>query len=306
MSKSRPPLFLIGGPTASGKSALALEWAKRSGGVIVNADASQVYRDIPILSAAPDASELAAAEHRLFGTRDGAQACSAADYAMLAKDAIAEAHEAGRPALLVGGTGLYLRTLLDGIAPVPAIDPGIRAEVRAADVATNRAVLERLDPEAAARLKPADTQRIARALEVVVSTGKTLGDWQKVKEGGIADSVTLHPLILLPPREWLIDRCDRRFAWMLDHGAVEEVDALLARKLDPDLPVMRAIGVPEVAAMLRGDMSREEAIAAGQVATRQYAKRQYTWFSNQPPAQWPRLREVHATEAALALLHQGD
>lgn len=298
MSKSRPSLFLIAGPTASGKSALALEWAKRSGGVIVNADASQIYRDIPILSAAPDARELAAAEHRLFGIRDGALPCSAADYAALAKEALSD----GRPAVLVGGTGLYLRTLLDGIAPVPEIDADIRAEVRAADVSANRAALAELDPEAAARLKPADTQRIARALEVVRSTGKTLRDWQKVKEGGIGDKVTLRPLILLPPREWLLARCDRRFEEMMECGALEEVEALLARNLNPDLPVMRAIGVPALAAYLRGEMSRDEAIAAGQLATRQYAKRQYTWFSNQPPESWPRFRAVPDVEAALALL----
>ena len=299
-------MFLIAGPTASGKSALAIEWAERTGGVIVNADASQIYRDLPILSAAPDAAERARADHRVFGVRDGAEPCSAADYAALAKAEIAKIHAEGRAALLVGGTGLYIRTLLDGIAPVPAIDPEVREAVRAADPEDNRAALERLDPDAAARLKPNDRQRIARALEVVRSTGRTLADWQADKEGGIAEAVTLHPLVLLPPRDWLYDRCDRRFAAMVDQGAVEEVEALLDRDLDPDLPVMRAIGVPEIADWLDGQIDRAAMLAAGAQATRRYAKRQYTWFAHQPPADWPRftapLDDAEAVEQALALL----
>ena len=197
--------------------------ARRTGGVIVNADSAQLYRDLPIISAAPTAAEQAEVEHRLYGVRDGADPCSAADWAALAKAAIDDIHRAGKLPILVGGTGLYLRTLLDGIAPVPAIDPTIRAEVRAATVADNRLQLERLDPDAAARLDAADTTRIARALEVVRSTGRPLADWQQHLQGGIIDQVALRSLILLPPRDWLIDRCDRRFAAMLDHGAVDEV-----------------------------------------------------------------------------------
>jgi tRNA dimethylallyltransferase len=194
--------------------------------------------------------------------------------------------------ILVGGTGLYLRTLLFGIAPVPGIDPQIRHEVRSASVDDNRAKLFEHDPEAAERLNAGDTARIARALEVVLSTGRPLVEWQKHREGGILEEIDLRPLVLLPPRDWLYGRCDERFADMFESGAVEEVRALLARKLNPNLPVMRGIGVREIGAFLIGALSREEAIAAGQQATRRYAKRQYTWFGHQPPPEWPRFRDI--------------
>jgi tRNA dimethylallyltransferase len=248
---------------------------------------------------------MAQVEHRLFGIRDGALPCSAADYAALARAEIADIHASGRLPILAGGTGLYIRSLLDGIAPVPPIDPKIRREVREASVAENRAALLNSDPDAAARLNAADTTRIARALEVMLSTGRPLADWQDRREGGIGDAIALRPLILLPPREWLNRRCDERFAAMLDGGAVAEVEALMARGLDPDLPVMRAIGVREIAAMLRGELTRDQALAAGQLATRRYAKRQYTWFAHQPPLDWPRIREPAegaALDVALALL----
>ncbi len=285
------PLALIAGPTASGKSALALALAERSGGVVINADSAQVYRDLRVVTARPSAEDEARAPHRLYGYRDGAEPCSAADWAADAKAVVAEAHAAGLLPILVGGTGLYIRTLLDGIAPVPAIDPAIRAGVRALPVAEAHGALAGEDPEAAARLRPTDTSRVARALEVVRSTGRPLSAWQAEKVGGIGGSVALRPLILLPPRRWLHERCDRRFEAMLGEDGLEEVRALLTRGLDPALPVMRAIGVPEIAGLLRGELSRDQALAAGRTATRQYAKRQYTWFSRQPPAEWPRLTE---------------
>ncbi len=296
---------LIAGPTASGKSALALSLAERSGGVIVNADSAQVYRELPILSAAPSAEERARAEHRLYGVRDGAQPCSAAEWAEMAKAEIADIHGSGRIPVLVGGTGLYLRTLLEGIAPVPPIERNLRERVRAQTVEQNRTELERLDPEAAARLNPADRTRTSRALEVVLSTGRTLAEWQERREGGIGKQVTLKPLILLPPREWLYARCDTRFDRMIAAGAVEEAKALLARKLDASLPLMRAIGVQEIAAFAAGEIDREEMIRRGQQATRNYAKRQYTWFAHQPPPDWPRFTRIldERSEAeALALL----
>jgi tRNA dimethylallyltransferase len=296
---------LIAGPTASGKSALALSLAERSGGVIVNADSAQVYRDLPILSAAPSAEERARAEHRLYGVRDGAQPCSAAEWAEMAKAEIADIHVSGRVPVLVGGTGLYLRTLLEGIAPVPPIERNVRERVRAQTVEQNRAELELLDPEAAARLNPADRTRTSRALEVVLSTGRTLAEWQERREGGIGQQVTLKPLILLPPREWLYARCDTRFDGMVAAGAVEEAKALLARKLDASFPVMRAIGVREIAAFAAGEIDREEMIRRGRQATRNYAKRQYTWFAHQPPPDWPRFTRIldERSEAeALALL----
>jgi tRNA dimethylallyltransferase len=301
-SKPKPPLALIAGPTASGKSALALEYAQQIGGVIVNADSAQIYSAISVLSAAPTAEELRRVEHRLYGVLDGRVPCSAADWAEMAKREIADIRATGRTPILVGGTGLYLRTLLDGIAPVPQIDPDVRRRVRETPVDENRAKLAALDPEAAEQLKPRDTARISRALEVILSTGRTLAEWQRQREGGIADHVQLRSLILLPPRDWLYARCDQRFVRMFDGGAVEEVERLLAGDLNPNLPILRAIGVPGIAAYLRGELSREQAIAAGQQATRRYAKRQYTWFAHQPPADWPRFREaLDATTMAHAL-----
>lgn len=302
-------MALIAGSTASGKSALALALATSTGGAIVNADSAQLYRDLPILSAAPGADERARADHRLYGVRDGARPCSAADWAAMANAEIAAIHGEDRLPILVGGTGLYLRTLLDGIAPVPPIDAQVRRRVRSASLEANRARLQKLDPGAAVRLKPADSARIARALEVAQSTGRTLAEWQAHREGGIGERITLKPLILLPPREWLYARCDRRFEQMVTEGAVEEVQALLKRGLDPRMPVMRTIGVAEIAGWLAGRISRDAAIAAGRQATRRYAKRQYTWFAHQPPPDWPRfadpLTECNRAEA-LALLGAKD
>ncbi|WP_228765955.1 tRNA (adenosine(37)-N6)-dimethylallyltransferase MiaA [Sphingopyxis solisilvae] len=287
-----PPLAIIAGPTASGKSALAVAVAKAVGrGVVINADASQVYADLAILSARPSDDEMAGIPHHLFGHIDAAEAHNAVRWADEARAAIAAAHAAGDIPILVGGTGLYLRTLLYGIAPVPEIDPEIRAAVRALPVADAHAALATDDPEAAVRLNPADTTRVARALEVVRSTGRTLASWQQAHDGGIANRVTLAPLVLLPPRDWLRARCNARLVDMFAAGAIDEVEALLARGLEPDLPVMRAIGVPQIAAFLGGATSRDDALAAAQAATRQYAKRQYTWFRNQPPPDWPRHTE---------------
>ena len=276
--------------------------AERTGGAIINADSAQLYRDLPILSAAPPAREMARAEHRLYGLIDGAEACSAAGWAALARREVEAVHSKGKLPILVGGTGLYLRTLLDGIAPIPPIDPQVRADVRARNVTDNHARLTELDPAAAARLNPADSLRVARALEVVVSTDRTLTDWQDKREGGIAATVTLRPLILLPPRDWLYARCDQRFATMMEQGVVEEVKALLDRNLDSKLPVMRAIGVREIGAYLNGEIDRGEAVARGQQETRNYAKRQYTWFAHQPPADWPRFAGPLDIPAALELL----
>jgi len=289
-SPDRPKVALIAGPTASGKSALALALAKKANGVIINADASQVYRDLRVLSARPSEAEEAQAEHRLFGTIDGAVACSAADWAALARGEIEAAHASGRLPILVGGTGLYLRTLLDGIAPIPPIDPAIREEVRARSSPENYADLTALDAEMAERLHPSDTTRVARALEVIRSTGRSIRVWQAATQGGIADRVSLRGGVLLPPRDWLYDRCDTRFEAMLASGAVEEVEALLARNLDPTLPVMRAIGVPEVAGWLCGNLSRDDMITQASMATRHYAKRQFTWFRNQSPHSWTQVQ----------------
>jgi tRNA dimethylallyltransferase len=301
-----PLLALIAGPTASGKSALALALAERTSGTLINADSAQVYRDLRIVSARPSAADEARAPHLLYGYRDGADSCSAADWAADAKAALAKVHAAGRLPILVGGTGLYIRTLLDGIAPVPEIDPAVRKAVRGLPVGEAHRALAREDAEAAARIRPGDTARAARALEVVRATGRPLQAWQAEKVGGIGDTVALRPLILLPARDWLYGRCDERFEKIFSDEGIKEVGSLLERRLPALAPVMRAIGVREIAAFLNGAMTRAQALEAGRIATRQYAKRQYTWFRRQPPGDWPRF------EAALdcaafpdALAHMG-
>jgi tRNA dimethylallyltransferase len=289
-----PPLALIAGPTASGKSDLAVRLAlalKEHGceAVVVNADSAQVYADLAVLSARPSSEEMCGIEHRLFSTWDGAVACSAVDWAAAARDVIAEVQARNAVPILVGGTGLYLRTLLDGIAPVPPISPEIRTAVRALPTKDAYAALQVEDPARAAMLASTDSTRVARSLEVVRSTGESLAVWQAELTGGIGDQVTLHPAVLLPPRDWLYARCDVRFAQMLESGALNEVKALLCRQLDPDLPAMRAIGVAEIAALLAGSITCQEAEARGAQATRNYAKRQFTWLRNQSPPEWPRI-----------------
>ncbi|MEH6716114.1 tRNA (adenosine(37)-N6)-dimethylallyltransferase MiaA [Parasphingorhabdus flavimaris] len=282
---------LIVGPTASGKSALALEIAKKQPSVIINADSAQVYRDLRILSARPSDDEMDGIEHQLFGYIDGSEACSAARWADDAKTVIAAAHDRDRLPILVGGTGMYVRVLLDGIAPIPEIVPEIRAAIRKMEILEAYRALAELDPVSASRLHPTDTTRIQRALEVVRSTGKPLDHWHQQKTGGIAGEIRLHPLILLPPREWLYQRCDLRLHQMIEEGAAEEVETLLSRNLPAEQPVMRAIGVPDISGWLAGDLTKETAVERAQAATRQYAKRQYTWFRNQCPSEWPRIKE---------------
>lgn len=304
-----PKVALVAGPTASGKSALALALAEQFGGTIVNADSAQVYRDLRIVTARPSPEEEARAPHRLFGHVDAADTgYSAARWAAEARVEIDRAVEKGSLPILVGGTGLYLRTLIDGIAPVPEIDPAIRAGVRAMNLAEAYAALTEVDRAEAARLNPADTIRICRALEVVRSTGRPIAEWRRERVGGIGDRIDLIATILLPPRDWLNERIDRRFAAMVDGGAMAEVTALIAREDVPlDAPIRRAIGMPELAAAALCEISLDEAIARASLATRQYAKRQYTWFRNQPPEDWTRAQETDSfksiSEIAIRLQH---
>ncbi len=297
---------MIAGPTASGKSTLALRLALRMGGTIVNADALQVYRDLRVLTARPSPADEVAAPHRLFGHVDGGEAYDVARWLGEATTAVEASVSAGRLPIVVGGTGLYVRALLDGLAPVPPIAPEVRAAVRAADPDDNRRALEREDSAMAARLRPSDRQRIARALEVVRSTGRSLADWQLERSGGLAARFAVAGLVLDPPRERLADRIESRLEAMLARGAGREVDALLARVDVPaDAPVWRAIGAGEVARWRRGADTREEALSAASAATRAYAKRQRTWFRHQAPSDWPRLdpfdtAEVDRTLARLA------
>lgn len=278
------PALLIGGPTASGKSQLALSIAREHDGVIINADSMQVYRDLAVMTARPDAGEMAQAPHRLFGYLDAAQACSVALWLEDARHAAREAVEAGRVPILVGGTGLYLAAFLEGISPMPDVPASVRAEivVRLAEQgsAALHAELAACDPVTAARLPPGDRQRIVRALEVMTATGRPLSAWQAVPReggwGGRALTITIDP-----DRDALRDACDSRFDAMMACGGLEEVAALAARGLDPELPAMRALGVPPLIEHLAGRMALEEAIERAKAATRQYAKRQATWFRNQ-------------------------
>ncbi len=299
-----PRVALIAGPTASGKSALAIAVAERAGGVVVNADASQVYRDLRILTARPSPADEAHVPHRLFGHVDGAdQAYSAARWAAEARGVIAETVMAGRLPVLVGGTGLYLRTLLDGIAPVPAIDPAIRDAVRALPVADAHALLMVEDAAAGVRLAAADTTRVARALEVVRSTGRPLAAWQAERVGGIGDAIDLRAVVLLPDRALLAQRIDARAAAMMAEGAIAEVAALLARPdIAPAAPVRRAIGVAAIGRMRAGALSEGEVLASLQQDTRRYAKRQATWFRNQTPAGWLRSTENNDNNGVVDLL----
>ena len=282
---------VLTGPTAGGKSALALDLAARVGGVIINADASQLYADLAIVTARPGAADLAAAPHHLYGVLAGDDVCSAARWVDLAKAEIAAARAQGLHPLVVGGTGLYLAALVHGLAPVPAIDDDVRRAVRALETAEARAALEREDPAAAARLMPADRQRTLRALEVVRATGRPLAAWQQQREGGLgADAV--QGLVVDRPRADLHARAEARLAAMLDAGALAEVGALMRLGLPPDAPVMKALAVPQLAAHLAGRCRLPDALAAALAATRQYQKRQQTWVRHQFP-DWQRLSPDH-------------
>jgi tRNA dimethylallyltransferase len=274
-------LALIAGPTASGKSALALALAQAVGGEIVNADALQLYAPLRILSNRPSEAELAAVPHHLVGVLDGSTAASTAWWLAQATAAITGIWARGKPAVVVGGTGLYFKALLEGLSEIPPIPLAIREAVRALDALALRAALEAEDPAMAARLNANDRQRRARALEVVRATGHSLLGWQQAGRAGALTADPMVKLALLPGRDALYARCDARFDAMMSAGAAEEVAALMALKLDPALPVMKAVGVRELAAAQRGALALPLAIEAAQRETRRYAKRQYTWLRNQ-------------------------
>lgn len=283
---ARRPVLVIAGPTASGKSALAADVAEAFRGVVINADSMQIYRGLEVLSASPDAATRARAPHRLYGVLDPAEACSAGWWRARAMAEIAAAAKEDRLPVLAGGTGLYLRALMTGLArlpPVPrAVRDAVRARLAAAGAPALHAELARRDPASAARIGPTDPQRIARALEVLEATGRPLSDWQRA-EAGAADTEGLAflTLLLLPPRPALYATIDARFVAMVQEGGLAEVRALAARGLDPALPAMKALGVPDLIAHLEGALSLEEAVRRGRQATRRYAKRQVTWFRHQ-------------------------
>ena len=283
MTTVNKPVVIVAGPTASGKSAMALELAGARGGTIINADSQQIYRDLRILSARPDAAAMARAPHRLYGFLDAAQRGSVALWRERALTEIATAHQAGSLPFLVGGTGLYLRALQRGLASVPAIPAAIRDEAAALydqiGGAAFRERLAELDPAAAGRLPPGDRQRLLRAWEVVCATGKPLGEWQR--RGVQPEAFRSATILIMPPREALYAACDRRFEAMIAAGAIDEAKALMDRGLAPDRPAMKGVGVPELMRHLRGEIPLEEAVALAQRATRRYAKRQMTWFRHQ-------------------------
>ncbi len=274
--------ILIAGPTASGKSALALELAERYGGIVINTDSMQVYRELRVLTARPTADEEARVPHALYGFVPAREAYSAGRYVSDAERALAEAQAQGRLAIFVGGTGLYFKALLEGLSPIPSIPGEIRAHWRAEAQRIGAAALHRVlqgrDPEMAARLRPSDPQRIVRALEVLEATGRSLAEWQALPGQGVLREEETIRLVLLPDRATLYRRCEERFEAMLREGALEEVALLKDLQLDPGLPVMTAHGVPHLMAALAGALDLETAAARAKQDTRHYAKRQFTWL----------------------------
>ncbi len=282
-----PPAVIVAGPTASGKSALALRLAERFEGTVINADALQVYAELSVLTARPGPEATARAPHRLYGVLPATERCSAGRWRELALQAMAEARAAGRLPVLVGGTGLYLKALQQGIAPVPPVPPAVREAAarrwQERGPEAFRAELLARDP-ASDRLHPNDRQRLLRAWEVLEATGRPLDAWQRASGPGPVEPGAPYRFcraILLPGREALHAAIDRRFAAMVQEGALDEVAGLLGLGLDPGLPAMKAVGLPELARHLRGDCDLATAIAAGQSATRRYAKRQLTWLRGQ-------------------------
>ncbi|WP_427792551.1 tRNA (adenosine(37)-N6)-dimethylallyltransferase MiaA [Brevundimonas diminuta] len=283
---SQPHITLIAGPTASGKSRLAMERARATGAVIINADSQQLYADLRVLSARPSIEDEAAVPHRLYGVADAADAWSVGRWSRTVMDLLAEGH----PALLVGGTGLYFNALTKGLAEIPPVSVEVRDDVQAEYDAGGEAAFRRrlteVDPAAEAAIFPGDRQRLVRALSVHRASGRALTDWKADTRPLLAPG-SYEALIVEPSRERLYASCDARVEMMMANGALNEVRTLVARDLAPDLPAMKAVGVRELAAHLADELSLDDAVAAVQQSTRNYAKRQLTWFRNQQK-DWPR------------------
>ena len=300
-------VILIAGPTASGKSALALELAAKLGGVIINADSMQVYRDLRIITARPTPDEEKRVPHRLYGHVDAAENYSVGRWFGEAAAALADTFGQGRPAIMTGGTGLYFSTLTRGIAAVPPVPAEIRRVVRnrltTEGVAALHQELSKRDPATAARLKPGDRARITRALEVVLATGRSLAQWHEDNMPARLDLAAAAKVFLMPNRDELGLRIDARFDAMMSAGALEEVRAFAARNLDPNLPAMKAHGVPWLIRHLKGEIAMAEAVAQAKRDTRRYTKRQATWFRNQLP-QFEWAEPQHAATAVEAQLRR--
>jgi tRNA dimethylallyltransferase len=286
MTRDAPgSVLIVAGPTGSGKSALAIDAAVEFRGTVINADSMQVYRELRLLTARPSAADEARVPHRLFGVLSAAEVCSVGRWLAMAADEITLARTQGRQPIVVGGTGLYLKALTNGLVPVPEIPADVRGEARAmhrrlgGEAFKDR--LAGLDPGAASRLPAGDSQRLIRAYEVVAATGRTLADWQRQTPAKPVVDARFATIVLQPPREALYATVDARFDAMIAAGALDEVRALVALGLDPTLPAMKAVGVKELAAHLRGEIGLEEACAAARQATRNFAKRQRTWLRHQ-------------------------
>jgi len=299
----KPKAILIAGPTASGKSALALALAERVGGVIINADSMQVYRDLRILTARPTLEEEKRVPHLLYGHVDAAENFSVGRWLLDARAALTEAEAARRLPLFVGGTGLYFKALTQGLSAVPPVPPEVRKRVRGEAEGTAapdlHARLAVADPRTAARLRPSDRQRILRALEVFTATGRPLAEWQELPGVPLLKPAETISVFLAIDRATLHARIDARFDAMMAAGALEEVKHLAERALDPSLPVMTAYGVPWLMRHLAGGISLEQAAAGGKADTRRYSKRQETWFRNQMQG-WKRVEAERALEVLLS------
>lgn len=284
---SQPPsITLIAGPTASGKSALALKMARETGAVIINADSQQLYADLRVLTARPSVEDEAQADHRLYGIADAADAWSVGRWSRAVMALLDDLRKQGRPAILVGGTGLYFMSLTRGLADIPAVPSAVRDQVEADYAALGepgfRQRLSQIDAEAAQAIEHGDRQRLVRAMSVFIASGRALSAWKGDTQPLLAPG-SWTGWVREPERQQLYASCDQRVDLMIDQGAIAEVQALLDRGLSPALPAMKAVGVRELAAYLSGDLARDDAIAALKQATRNYAKRQLTWFRNQTP-----------------------
>lgn len=284
--------ILITGPTASGKSALAIKLAQRSNGVVINADSMQVYDTLRVLTARPSAGDMAMVPHHLYGHVPAGRHYSTGEWVRDVTPLVEQVRAAGQVPVFVGGTGLYFKALTGGLSDMPSVPDAIRQHFRwrlAEEGAESlHRVLTGRDPATAATLRTGDGQRIIRALEILEATGRSIREFQAERGPVIIDPAQARKIVVLPERPILHRRIDQRFEKMLDMGAVEETEALLALGLDPSLPVMKAIGVPQIAAMLAGTMDRSTVIETASAATRQYAKRQMTWFRNQLDESWLR------------------
>ncbi|MDA9008691.1 tRNA (adenosine(37)-N6)-dimethylallyltransferase MiaA [Alphaproteobacteria bacterium] len=278
-------VIIVAGATASGKSALGLEIAERTDGVIINCDSMQIYKELPIVTAQPQPDEMAGVEHRLYGALFGSTACSVGLWRELAIREIEDVFSQGKQPIILGGTGFYIRALMEGLSKIPDVSKEVRQEATeayevlgpeglVADIAV-------VSPETAAQLKQNDRQRIIRAWEVYLATGKGLVEWQKENPPEVKEGYSFQSVLLYPERAELYQRCDKRFSMMVHNGAIEEVEALLALGLDPSLPVLRAIGVPEIRSFVEGIVEFDQMVAMAQQSTRRYAKRQLTWLRNQ-------------------------